>query len=49
MESKQKTIYLPWEMKIMMLQDEDVVRTSVVDDNYDGWDDGDAKPIGGTF
>ena len=49
MDSKQKTIYLPWEMKIVVLQDEDVVRTSYVDDNNGGWDDGDASPIGDNF
>ena len=49
MESKQRKIYLPWEMEIMALQTEDVVRTSVVDDNYDGWDDEDAELIGGAF
>ena len=49
MKSKQKTIYLPWEMRIVALQDEDIVRTSYVDDNNGGWDDDDASPIGGSF
>ena len=46
MENNRKTQYLPCCIKVVELLKEDVIRTSYVDDNYGGWDDGDALPTG---
>lgn len=47
MEQERKRKYLPCWIEVTKFLEEDVIRTSYVDDNYDGWDDDDARPIGG--
>lgn len=44
--NKQKQKYYPSLLEVIFLPEEDVIRTSYVDDNYGGWDDDDAKPTG---
>lgn len=46
MEDKRETQYLPCWIEVVELLGEDVIRTSYVNDNYGGWDDDDALPVG---
>ena len=43
MENKGKKKYFPWRIEMVKFSEEDVIRTSYVDDNYGGWDDDNAK------
>lgn len=49
MKNEQKTSYMPWILEIVRFSEEDVIRTSYVDDNYGDWDDDNANPIGNIF
>lgn len=47
MKEVEREKYVPWEMGIISCREEDVIRTSTVDDNNgDDWGDEDAKPAG---
>ena len=46
MKEVEREKYVPWEMGIISCREEDVIRTSTVDDNNGGWDDENAKPNG---
>ncbi len=46
MEDERKKNYIPSLMEITKFPEEDVIRTSYVDDGYGGWEDEDAQPIG---
>ena len=46
---EKNTIYLPLEMQIAFLGEEDVIRTSYVADNNGAWEDEDAEAVKGSF
>ena len=49
MKDEKKVNYMSWTLEIVTFPEEDVIRTSYVDDNYGDWDDEDANLIGGVF
>ena len=48
MQEVERKKYVPWEMGIISCREEDVIRTSTVDDGYGygGWDDENAQSNG---